>query len=226
MKFHTLLKSVTIVLLAVAGSLQAAEKELPDVTVDGLHHVKDSDLAIVYAKPDADLSGYTKIHLADAYVAFKKNWKRDQNRGGGIRVTSSDMEDIKAELAALFKEVFTETLTGGGYELTDARGDDVLIIKPAIINLNVIAPDTMRGSMGRSRTYSESTGEMTLYLELYDSVTDDLLAKALDRQYDRQTGYFQWQNSVTNRAAADRILKEWANVLKEGLDEARAAGTN
>ncbi len=62
---------------------------------------------------------------------------------------------------------------------------------------------------------------MTLYLELHDSVTDDLIAKAMDLQTDRQTGYFQWQNRVTNRAAANRILQVWANVLKEGLDEAR-----
>jgi hypothetical protein len=226
MKFNTLFKSTIIVLLAFAGSLQAAEKELPEVTVDGLRHVKDSDLAIVYADPEADFSQYTKIHLADAYVAFKKNWKRDQNRGGRIRVTSSDMEDIKTELAALFREVFTETLTEGGYELSDERGDDVLIIKPAIINLDVQAPDTRSTSMSRSRTYSESAGEMTLYLELYDSVTDDLLGKALDRQIDRETGYFEWQNSITNRAAATRILKEWANVLKEGLDAARSAGAD
>ena len=73
------------------------------------------------------------------------------------------------------------------------------------------------------RTYSESAGEMTLYLELYDSVTDDLLAKALDRKKDRQTGYFRWQTRITNRAAANRILQAWADVLKEGLDEARVS---
>jgi len=60
-----------------------------------------------------------------------------------------------------------------------------------------------------------------LYLELYDSVTDDLIAKALDRQQDREIGYFQWQTTVRNRAAANRILKVWANVLKDGLDRAR-----
>ena len=60
---------------------------------------------------------------------------------------------------------------------------------------------------------------MTLYLELFDSVTDDLIAKALDLQTDRDTGYFQWQTRVTNRAAANRILTVWASVLKDGLDK-------
>jgi hypothetical protein len=75
------------------------------------------------------------------------------------------------------------------------------------------------------RSYAESAGEMTLYIELYDSVTDDLIGKALDRKRDRKTGYFQWHNRVTNRAAANRILKEWAKVLKEGLDEAHGIKT-
>jgi hypothetical protein len=223
MKLRSLVKSSCILFLLASSGLHAASDKLPEVTVDGLHRLSDTELAIVYAKPGADLSQYNRVFLADAYVAFKKNWKRDQNTGGRLKVTTSDMEKMKTGLAALFKEVFTETLVEGGYEMATERADDVLIIKPAIINLDVVAPDTTSASMGRSRTYSESTGEMTLYLELFDSVTDDLLAKALDRQFDRETGYFQWQTSVTNRAAANRILKQWANVLKEGLDEARSA---
>jgi hypothetical protein len=222
MKFSAFAKSGFILSLLAASSLQAANDQLPEVTVDGLHHLSDTQLAIVYALPDADLSQYSKVYLVDAYVAFKKNWRRDQNTGGRMKVTASDMEKMKTELAELFREVFTETLVEGGYELVTERGEDVLIVKPAIINLDVTAPDAT--STGMSRTYAESSGEMTLYVELYDSVTDALIAKALDRKYDRNTGYFQWQNRVTNRAAANRILKEWANVLKEGLDAAR--GTN
>ncbi len=63
---------------------------------------------------------------------------------------------------------------------------------------------------------------MTLYLELYDSVTGDLIAKALDRKADNahNQGFYTWANSVTNKAAADRILKGWANILLTGLNEA------
>lgn len=222
MKPDTLMRSIFITCMVAAGSLQASN-ELPSVTVDGLHRLGDTELAIVYAQPGADLSQYTRINLADARVAFKKNWLRDQNRGSRAnRVTASDMDRMKTELADMFREVFTETLVEGGYELVAGRGEDVLVVKPAIINLDLAAPDTMTGSF--SRSYAESAGEMTLYVELYDSVTDDLLAKALDRQIDRETGHFQWQNRVTNRAAARRILKEWAEVLKEGLDAARTPG--
>lgn len=219
MKFSALAKCSFILALLAAGSLQATSDKQPEVTVDGLHHLNDTELAIVYTQPGADLGQYNKVYLADAHVAFKKNWQRNQNAGGRIRVTASDMEMMKTELAAMFREVFATTLQDGGYELVTARGEDVLMIKPAIINLDITAPDTM--SSGMTRSYAESSGEMTLYLELLDSVTGDLIGKALDRKRDRETGYFQWQNRVTNRAAANRILKEWAEVLKDGLDAAR-----
>ena len=219
MKF-SVFASLPIIAFSVAlSSLCVANEDPPEVTLDGLQHIKDSNLAMVYAEPGIDFSQYNRVYLDDAYIAFKKNWQRGQNRGTPNKVTASDMAKIKAELALLFRDVFTKTLEDGGYELVTERATDVLLVKPAIVNLDVIAPDTK--SAANAQTYSESAGEITLYLELYDSLTDDLIAKALDRQEDRQTGYFQWQNRVSNRAAANRILQVWADVLKEGLDEAR-----
>jgi len=208
-------------LLALATSALAKEQELPQVTEDGLHRVADSKMAIVYAEPGADLSGYQKVQLLDAYVAFKKNWERDQRSSSvdPLRVTSSDIEKIKNSLAEQFQSVFTEVLTEGGYPVVDAAGDDVLLVRPAIINLDVAAPDTMKA--GRSRSYTDSAGEMTLYVELYDSVTGDLIAKAIDRKVDRNSGFYTWTNSVTNKAAADRILKGWAEILLNALNEAK-----
>ena len=216
--FHLI---TVFLLLAIAAPAVAKEQDLPEVTEDGLHRVPDSKMAIVYAEPEADLSGYQKVQLLDAYVAFKKNWARDQRSSSidPLSVTSSDVERIKNRLAEEFRSVFTEVLEQGGYPVVDAAGDDVLLVRPAIINLDVTAPDTMRA--GRSRSYTQSAGEMTLYVELYDSVTGDLIAKAMDRKADRNSSYYTWANSATNKAAADRILKGWAEILLAALNEAK-----
>jgi hypothetical protein len=96
----------------------------------------------------------------------------------------------------------------------------VLLIRPAIINLYPNAPDTLRA--GNSMTYVASAGEMTLYIELYDSVSGALLAKALDRKADRTSGdLYTWSNSVTNKQASKRILKGWATILLDALNEAK-----
>jgi hypothetical protein len=220
-KFHYLLLIVVASLIAATGAY-AKKQELPEITVEGLHRVPDSRLAVVYAEPGATLSQYQRVKLLDAYVAFKKNWERNQRATSAnpLRIKSSDVERIKNTLAAEFQTVFTKSLEDAGYKITDESAEDVMILRPAIINLDVNAPDTL--SAGRSRTYTSSAGEMTLYIELYDSVSGDIIAKALDRKADRaNAGFYTWSNSVTNKAAADRILKGWAKILVEALNEAR-----
>lgn len=217
----TCLMALTV--CAVSVTAFAKKEELPEVTEDGLHRVPDSKLAVVYAEPGADLSQYQRVQLVDAYVAFKKNWERDQRSRSAdpLRVTSRDVEKIKNNLAQEFRAVFTKVLEDGGYEVVNESGEDVLLIRPAIINLDATAPDTM--SAGRSQTLTQSAGEMTLYIELYDSVTGDLIAKALDRKVDNpsRAGFYTWTNSVTNKQAAERILKGWATILLDALNEAK-----
>ena len=131
------------------------------------------------------------------------------------------MEQIKADVATLFREVFTKELTDGGYEMTTEDGEDVLLVTPAIVDLDVTAPDIKQ--VNRSRSYSETAGEMTLKLELFDSVTNDKIATATDRKRDYQRGYLQWRTSVSNRADARRMMIAWAKALRSALDEAREA---
>jgi hypothetical protein len=200
-----------------------AKKDLPAVNDEGMELVKDSNLATVYADPGADLGIYKRIWLQDATVAFKKNWQRDQNHNDPFKVQTKDMERIKNDVATVFREVFSKELLDGGYELVEEAGDDVLLVTPAIVDLDVIAPDVQQAV--RSDSYSESAGEMTLNLELYDSITNDKIVKATDRKRDFREGYLEWRTSVSNRQDARRMMTSWAKDLRSTLDEARSATT-
>ena len=220
MKNFLILIMIFILGFGSVSAVAKSNKDLPETTVEGLVRVPNPErMAVVYAEPGANLSQYNRVYLVEPYVAFKKNWQRDQNRGYANKITTNDMNRIKINVADLFMEVFTEELQEGGYELAAERAADVLIVKPAIIDLDVNAPDTM--SAGRSRTYAQDAGSMTLYIELYDAETDDLLAKALDGKADRQTAFMQWQTGPANRAAGKRMMKPWAQALREALDEAK-----
>ena len=209
--------SLLLILPAVTDAI--GKTEIPEYTVEGLKLVKDTKrVAYVWAEPGVDLSQYGRVYIAEPLVAFKKNWQRDQNRGS-MKVRSSDMERIKKNVAELFMEVFTEELQKGGYALANERAEDVLLVKPAIIDLDVNAPDVR--SAGMTNTFTTTAGSMTLYLELLDSETDDLLAKVLDPRADRDSGMMQWQTGPANRAAALRIMRPWAEALRSALDEAR-----
>ncbi len=147
MKRALLMLSVLTLLALPFAAGADDEVEIPEYTVEGLKLVPNpEDISYVWAKPGAELAQYKRVYLTEPYVAFRKNWKRDHNRGS-LMVTSKDMERIKADLRELFMEIFKEELEKGDYLLADERAEDVLIVKPAIINLDVEAPDTSVGQV-------------------------------------------------------------------------------
>ena len=216
---------IVMLMLGILASPLSAKDKPPAISADGLHLIPDTKMAMVYVDPDADFSGYSKIALLDAQVAFKKNWRRDQQRSAAtrIRVSDRDMEEIKDAVAELFHEVVVEVFDEHeGWGVVETAGPDVLVFRPAVVDLDITAPDL--GTAGRSQTYTTSAGSATLYLELFDSVTSDKLAWVLHGVADRSSAFASWSNSTTNRAAARRMMKRWATQLRDGLDEVKEHG--
>jgi len=217
-------RTLILLILALSGMasfsvLSKDRAELPEYTVEGLRRIPNPDsLAVVYAEPGVNLSQYQRIYLTEPYVAFRKNWERDQYTETRRRVKSRDMERIKGSVRDLFLEVFTKELADGGYNLADGVGEDVLVVKAAILDLDINAPDVR--AAGQKASFVSNAGSMTLYLELYDSQTGDLLAKALDPKSDHDRTHMQWQTGPGNKAAGERMMKPWAVALREGLDRA------
>lgn len=211
----------SLLAIAAPGLLVAADP--PQTTPEGMELIKRTDSRIVYAMPGATLEPYSKILLLDCFVAFRKDWMRDYNRDASfsLRVNDRDMERIKTGLAEEFKKVFEEVLVEAGHEIVDETGPDVLIIRPAIINLEVTAPDIQSAS--RTHTVVRSAGEMTLFVELYDSMTSAIIARILDAQEGDRNGIAMEANRITNTSEARRIMRDWATELEGHLGEARAA---
>jgi len=203
----------------VSMPVAQAKDAPPQVTEDGLQLTKSTKTRLVYVKPGATFSQYDRVAILDCYVEFEKNWERDYNSsrvGLEGRVSDKDVERIKTDLAAEFKKVFVDELQNkGGYQVVDVAAPDVLLLRPALLNVEVNAPDVMSADIGR--TVVRSAGQMTLFLELWDPATKTLLARVMDAQED-DPAFAQMANRVTNKAAADRILREWAEELRKRLD--------
>ena len=210
----------TVFSLAVAGPVSSKDK-LPQTTADGLVLVSDTEVSAVYAKPDVSLDSYGKVMLVDAYVAFKKDWQKDYNRsrvGLGEDIRDSDIERIKKDIASEFRKIFTEVLQESGYQVTEESASDVLLLRPAIINLDITAPDLKKPGM-RANIVSRA-GTMTLYMELYDSVSGDKLAEVFDNKEAGGRNFGYRATSVTNRKALEQVLRHWSGLLVKRLDEA------
>ncbi len=217
--FPRVVSAFAIVALAATNS-SAQESEGP--SFDGLVPVENADVDAAWINPDADFSVFRRVAILDPAVAFRTNWERDQNRSrrASSRISSSDIERIKRDVAALFKEVFTERLEADdSLEVVSFADYDVLLLRPAIIDLDITDPEVM--SAGRSQSFSTSTGAATLYLELFDSVSGEILGRAVDRQSGRRnaSGTLMWSGRVRNVAEARRIFGGWADQLRSFLDQ-------
>lgn len=201
------------------STLLVAQDASPIMTVDGLQQIESDNVDALYWLPGATLDPYRRVTILDCFVAFRKDWERDQNqdRRGAARVTAEDMERIKSLLADEFRTVFTRELEAAGYEVVDANGDDVLLLRPAIVDLDVAAPDIQ--TAGRSMQFVTSAGAMTLYMELYDSATSSLIGRVVDRRRAAHSSMIRVADRVSNRVEADRMLTHWVDLLIDALDE-------
>jgi hypothetical protein len=206
--------SITLAILCIS-SLPALGSELEGSASAGLQAVDSKALDEVRLTPDADFQAWDRAYLAPSEVEFRRNWLRDQNRRLGLRIREEDVDGLKADLAGLVHEVFSEELEKAGFTVVDQPGEGVLTLHPNIMELDIVAPDLPTSSVGRTFLYSQSAGEMTL--DLLVEGDGETLARIQDRKREFQQGWFEWRTRVSNRADARRWLRQWGEAVGTGL---------
>jgi hypothetical protein len=219
------MKSHRIAMLAVAATLLSAgagQAAKPPATWDDLVKVPSKKLDLVYLRPGADFRGYRKVIIDPTEVAFRKNWVRDYNStttGLSSRVSETEVRKVVDRSAPVATEIFTEAFTQAGYPVVTEPGEDVLRVRTGVINISVNAPE--RNMAGRSRSFSEEAGEGTLVIEVRDSVSGQILGRAVDRRLAGDNNMLL-RNSVTNRSDFRILTKRWAKSSISGLGELKA----
>jgi len=193
----------------------------PPDTWEGLLRLHSNKMDAIYLLPDADFRSYTKVMLDPTQIAFRKNWQRDQNTqmDMGKHISNKEAQDILERAKTGFDRLFAEAYQKAGYQVVTAPGPDVLRVSTAVINLDVVAPDTMEA--GRSWTFSREAGGATLVLEARDSTTGAVLGRAVDA---RSTGDSRpyLRDSVSNSSEFEDLFKRWAQLSANGLTELKA----
>jgi hypothetical protein len=213
---------LTFAALTIAGcsSGPATIQEGPnaEVSFDGLHLVDNSAFKRAWADPEIDFSRYSKIMPGGAFFEYRAVKKTSKT----ARARSSDTEyyiDEKAreKLKEVVSEVFNEELAKSArFTVVDEPGQDVLIVRGGLHDIMSRVPPEM---IGRGETYLSSVGEITLILEVVDSMSGEVIARAAERRaLDRSGGMAMVSNSVTTWAEVRRLTRRWATMLREGLD--------
>ncbi len=192
--------------LILAGIAAFSISACNTTTVESFQKAENSVVSEAWFKPDVDFSKFDRLWVQPLEIFF----------ADGLGEPNPD--DL-AGIRQRFRQAFEDQIAGD-YEIVQAAGDDVLLIRASLVDMKVNRG--IGGYTGRGRTASLVTaGQLTLFMEFSDSVTGEVLARAADQERPADEPFAgedaSWQEV---RAAADR----WAGLLRNFLD-ARVRGT-
>jgi phenylpyruvate tautomerase PptA (4-oxalocrotonate tautomerase family) len=209
--------AVTIVAgCAVEPTIQTGPNA--ETTFDGLVRVDNARFAGAWVDPDVDLKQYTKIIPGGAEFEFRNVQKMSASAARRSNENEFWISDTnKQRLIDTVTEVFTEELQKSeSFTVTDEPAPDALII---IGGLHDIVSQVPPEDVGRSEVWLRSVGEATLVIELRDSLSNEVVYRAVERRAAENVGNQMIRaNTATTWAEVRRWARRWAVRLREGLD--------
>lgn len=209
--------AVTIVAgCAVEPTIQTGPNA--ETTFDGLVRVDNARFAGAWVDPDVDLKQYTKIIPGGAEFEFRNVQKMSTSAARRSNENEFWISDTnKQRLIDTVTEVFTEELQKSeSFTVTDEPAPDALII---IGGLHDIVSQVPPKDVGRSEVWLRSVGEATLVIELRDSLSNEVVYRAVERRAAENVGNQMIRaNTATTWAEVRRWARRWAVRLREGLD--------
>ncbi|EED35310.1 hypothetical protein NOR51B_1255 [Luminiphilus syltensis NOR5-1B] len=197
-----------------------------EITFDGLTEITGGRADKAWARPDLDLSSYSKIMFEGVDIEYRPGGaKRKSSIGMSAQRHYAIDDRAKEKLQTIVVEEFTKSLAQSErYTVATEPGPDVLLVKVSLLDVVSYAPPDMPN---RGNVYLHQVGEATLMVELHDAATNAILARILDRRAAEPAGMgmgmgmgtaMQQSNPVQNTAEARRLVTRWANRLRESLD--------
>lgn len=220
---HVLLLAMSLLLLLATVQATAAvdRQAYPTDPPAGMEKTKSREFDKLYIKPGFEPGNYGKVIIEKPLVAMDDQWEWKHR----TVVTESDLQRISGKTSAIMLEQFSDKLSAKeGFDvtmadaMTGAGGQGVLRLKPSMIDLHPYAADLERET-GDVDTYVRSAGTATLYLDLYDANTGELLMRIIDNDEPRNRQTLQEANRGTNYHDMELMVSRWAKALRKHLDD-------
>jgi hypothetical protein len=189
-----------------------------ELSYDGLHIVDNSKADLAWARPDFDLSGYTKILPLGSEIEYlpvkdKGSSMMARSQGGPYFIDDAARERFETLVGDVFIEELAKTK---GFTIVTEPGPDVLLVRGGLLDVTSFVPPDAAGG---SYVYLSTVGTATLVLELRDSQSNTIMARSIDkRAAETIGGSLQRSNSVTNSSEVARLIRFWAIRLRELLE--------
>jgi hypothetical protein len=210
-------------MLALGSALAAgcaADPPPDETTADGLVRVPARSVGGVYRAPDATFIQYQRVILEPPSISFVDDWTEDHPE-----VSPAEMLRLRKEVVQLFHDEFTrEFVKRGPYKFADEAAPDVLLVVPAIEELDIKTPEA--GMEPGNRTYL--TGRpvtMKVTGDLLDAITGKVVGRVITYHLPEQNpnSELRLSNRTANAQEQRRVYAEWSLLVHEALNVAKAA---
>jgi len=190
-----------------------------ETTFDGLVRVDNTTMSKVWVREDINLSAYDKLMPVLTGVQYRTVKKTSATMSRASTQTEFYIpEEARKAFEQDVEEVFgQEFAKSKHFTVTDKPGDGVLLVRAELQDVvSKVPPET---GIGREYNFIRSVGDATLVLELYDSDSGEILARAVDRrEFTTPGARVERSTEGFNRANVRRGLEFWASILVNALD--------
>lgn len=184
---------LTVVLLGVTACVET--------TVESFRRVPDSRADEAFVKPGVDFSRYRRLQPVPLEIYYYE---------GQQPPLAEDLDRVRN----IFREAFLAAI-GDDYELVDEAGPDVLGVRASLVDLKLSPALGTLPVKGRA-AHLVANGELTFFMELTDSVSGEVLARAADQEKPPMTAA---ATSGREWAETEIAAQRWAAMFRDFLDE-------
>ncbi len=170
------------------------------VTTQSFQRTQNSNVEASYVATDADFGKYSQLRGEDMGIFFPESRP----------IPEADLQRIR--------QIFRDTFLGelAGYEIVDNSGPEVMTVQASLIDLRRAdlgdVPDMRPGLKDVARP-----GVLVFTMELRDSATDRVLARAADSTANPQIGTSRGSSTDWNDVQA--AASYWASLFRQFLDQ-------
>jgi len=205
MRIFTTAVATLASLLVVAGTANA------QTNFEGLREIRSQTWDKVEVRPNMVFTVYTGIMLGDVRIAY-----RTPDRS---QLQFPFTDEQKARFKETLRNAYTsELVTMRNAELVNSPGRDILLLSVRAINVTATVPPRSVGDVGRASIALQAIGEVTLVLELFDSRSGEILARAVDTQTVVGAAIAEDGDMITNWEGAGNLSARWASTTRSRLD--------
>jgi hypothetical protein len=171
------------------------------VETNSFNVIQSDNVDSVYIATNADFSKYSQLLADDLGIFFPQD-------------SYTSAEDVR-RIRQIFRSAFINELEG--YSIVNTPGPSTMKVKASLIDLrNDVGPGTL-SSLSREVRDIASTGKLLFIMEMRDSDTDAILARAADSA--RTPTFATSESDATDWSSVEAAAQHWAALFRTFLDE-------